>query len=111
MHPSFSQGLSPQSMSMSLNTAVPTQALHQSQPPNLTLFGSATNLQGKGTTPLTHIGLVPSTAMLHLARQSQEQAGLVLPQNHFNQGKMYNHQCLSGQLGIGRGYFAFFIGC
>ena len=84
----FTQGLSPQSIAMSLSSPVPSQPLHQSQPPNLTLFG--TNLQGKVTTPLTHIGMVPSStlqsAMLHLSRQSREQAGIVLPQNHFNQG-------------------------
>ncbi|XP_068718236.1 ubinuclein-1-like isoform X1 [Montipora capricornis] len=83
----FTQGLSPQSIAMSLSSPVPSQPLHQSQPPNLTLFG--TNLQGKVTTPLTHIGMVPSStlqsAMLHLSRQSREQAGIVLPQNHFNQ--------------------------
>jgi len=80
--------MSPQSIAMSLNSSLPSQAMHQPQPPNLTLFG-APNLQGKATTPLTHIGVVPSTlqsAMLHLSRQSQEQAGIVLPQNHFNQG-------------------------
>lgn len=85
--PGFTQGISPQSITMSLNSSVPSQAMHQPQPPNLTLFGA--NLQGKVTTPLTHIGMVPSTlqsAMLHLSRQSQEQAGIVLPQSHFNQG-------------------------
>ncbi|KAJ7389698.1 hypothetical protein OS493_029597 [Desmophyllum pertusum] len=55
---------------------------------NLTLFGAAANLQGKVTTPLTHIGIVPPTlqsAMLHLSRQSQDQSGIVLPQNPYNQ--------------------------
>ena len=81
--------MSPQSIAMSLNSAMTSQALHQPQPPNLTLFGATANLQGKGTTPLTHIGMIPpnlQTAMLHLQRQSQEQSGIVLPQNHFNPG-------------------------
>ena len=68
---------------------MPSQPMHQPQPPNLTLFGSAANLQGKVTTPLTHIGIAPhalQSAMLHLTRQTQEQSGIVLPQNHFNQG-------------------------
>ena len=88
VHPGFTQGMSPQSIAMSLNSAIPSQALHQPQPPNLTLFGAA-NLQGKATTPLTHIGFVSpnlQSAMLHLTRQSQEQSGIGLPQNHFNQG-------------------------
>ncbi|KAL9973844.1 hypothetical protein ACROYT_G020350 [Oculina patagonica] len=86
-HPGFTQGISPQSIAaaMSLNSAMTSQALHQPQPPNLTLYGA--NLQGKATTPLTHIGMIPpnlQSAMLHLSRQSQEQSGIVLPQNHFN---------------------------
>ena len=86
------QGMSPQSIAMSLSSSMPSQAMHQAQPPNLTLFGSAGNLQaGKVTTPLTHLGIAPHTlqsAMLHLSRQTQEQSGIVLPQNHFNnQGK------------------------
>ena len=86
------QGMSPQSIAMSLSSSMPSQAIHQAQPPNLTLFGSAGNLQtGKVTTPLTHLGIAPHTlqsAMLHLSRQTQEQSGIVLPQNHFNnQGK------------------------
>ena len=92
VHPAFTQGMSPQSIAMPLNSSMPSQAMHQPQPPNLTLFGAA-NLQGKVTTPLTHIGIVPPTlqsAMLHLSRQSQEQAGIVLPQNHFNQGNYCN---------------------
>ena len=84
--------MSPQSIAMSLSSSMPSQAMHQAQPPNLTLFGSAGNLQaGKVTTPLTHLGIAPHTlqsAMLHLSRQTQEQSGIVLPQNHFNnQGK------------------------
>lgn len=76
-----------------------SQALHQPQPqpPNLTLFGAAANLHGKATTPLTHIGIVPSnlqSAMLHLSRQQQEQqqSGIVLPQNHFNPGTVFFFQ-------------------
>lgn len=94
MLPGFTphQGMSPQSIAMSLSSSMPSQAMHQAQPPNLTLFGSAGNLQaGKVTTPLTHLGIAPHTlqsAMLHLSRQTQEQSGIVLPQNHFNnQGK------------------------
>lgn len=86
----FTQGLSPQSVAMSLNSPLSSQPMHQQQPPNLTLFGG--NLQGKVTTPLTHLGMVPPTlqsAMVHLSRQQpQEQAGIVLPQSplNFNQG-------------------------
>lgn len=93
-HSGFVPGLSPQSIAMSLTSPMTSQALHQpqSQPPNLTLFGAAANLHGKATTPLTHIGIVPSnlqSAMLHLSRQQQQQeqqSGIVLPQNHFNPG-------------------------
>lgn len=92
-HSGFVPGLSPQSIAMSLTSPMTSQALHQPQPqpPNLTLFGAAANLHGKTTTPLTHIGIVPSnlqSAMLHLSRQQQQQqeqqSGIVLPQNHFN---------------------------
>lgn len=90
VHPGFNPGLSPQPITMSSNSAVASQVLLQPQPSNLTLFNAAAvNLQGKGTTPLTHIGFVSpnlQSAMLHhLSRQSQEQSGLALQQNHFNQ--------------------------
>lgn len=94
-HSGFVPGLSPQSIAMSLSSPMTSQALHQPQPqpPNLTLFGAAANLHGKATTPLTHIGIVPSnlqSAMLHLSRQQQEQpSGIVLPQNHFNPGTVF----------------------
>lgn len=95
-HSGFVPGLSPQSIAMSLSSPMTSQALHQPQPqpPNLTLFGAAANLHGKATTPLTHIGIVPSnlqSAMLHLSRQQQEQpSGIVLPQNHFNPGTVFS---------------------
>lgn len=93
VHPGFNPGLSPQPITMSSNSAVASQVLLQPQPSNLTLFNAAAvNLQGKGTTPLTHIGFVSpnlQSAMLHhLSRQSQEQSGLALQQNHFNQGRV-----------------------
>jgi len=98
-HSGFVPGLSPQSIAMSLSSPMTSQALHQPQPqpPNLTLFGAAANLHGKATTPLTHIGIVPSnlqSAMLHLSRQQQEQqqSGIVLPQNHFNPGTVFFFQ-------------------
>lgn len=86
VHPGFNPGLSTQPIA-----TIPSQVLLQPQPPNLTLFNAAAaNLQGKGTTPLTHIGFVTpnlQSAMLnHLSRQSQEQSGLSLQPNHFNQG-------------------------
>lgn len=95
-HSGFVPGLSPQSIAMPLTSPMTSQALHQPQPqpPNLTLFGAAANLHGKATTPLTHIGIVPSnlqSAMLHLSRQQQEQqSGIVLPQNHFNPGTVFS---------------------
>lgn len=59
VHPGFNPGLSPQPITMSSNSAVASQVLLQPQPSNLTLFNAAAvNLQGKGTTPLTHIGFV-----------------------------------------------------
>ena len=84
VHPGFNPGLSTQPIA-----TIPSQVLLQPQPHNLTLFNAA-NLQGKGTTPLTHIGFVTpnmqSAVLNHLSRQSQEQSGLSLQQNHFNQG-------------------------
>lgn len=77
-------------MGAPVNSVTQASLLHQhTRAPGLAVFAPTTTLQGsKGTTPLTHIGVMPTTlqsAMLHLTRQSQEQPGMI-PQNPFNQG-------------------------
>ena len=77
-------------MNMSLNTSTPSSVMHQTVGvPSIPMFNPM-DLQGKIPNALNQLGRAPPLghpAMIQLARQPQEQHGILLPQNVFSQGE------------------------